>query len=82
MGHPVVVTEDRPLPKLDVFPSPAPVDVFPSPIHTGRRQAVPAELSVQAGAALVSLREEQSKPLRVEAIEVAPIEVTSLNQVR
>jgi hypothetical protein len=63
------------LPKLDVFPTPAKVDLFPRPVKPsegeielmGKNSAKPEE-------ALAALKLKQSMPIRIAAIEIAPLQ--------
>jgi hypothetical protein len=76
-----VVDEAESLPKLDVFPTPAEVDMFPQPVkaNEGRRQL--AELkSKKVGEALTALQQEQSEPIRIAAIEIAPLQTDGNSQ--
>lgn len=77
MGRPVLVaygsSGSKPLPKLDVFPSPAPVSVFPTPVRAEDRRAIPAELDAKAAEALQSLKQQQNEPVQVTAIRIPPV---------
>jgi hypothetical protein len=69
--------EKAALPKLDVFPSPAPVDVFPRPVGGSGGEdklAAAAMKSEKVGAALMDLQKAQDEPVRVAAIQIAPLE--------
>lgn len=62
------------LPKREMFPSPAPVDAFPAPIGVEEAQTAARELrSAKAIEALLDLRREQAEPVRVAAIQIAPL---------
>jgi hypothetical protein len=63
------------LPKLDVFPTPAEVDMFPKVVQAngGDRQLV-ALTSKKVADALAALQHEQNEPIRIAAIEIAPLQ--------
>lgn len=66
--------EETRLPKLDVFPSPAPTDVFPTPVANNEgRDAAAALSSPKAAEALLELQKEQEGPIQVAAIVIAPL---------
>ena len=73
-GKQVVQAEEAALPKLDVFPSPAPVDVFPGPVADERQDAAAELSSPKAAEALLALQKEQKEPIQVAAIQIAPLE--------
>lgn len=62
------------LPKRDVFPSPAPVNASLAAVGASDAQAAVRELrSVEAVEALLDLRREQAEPVRVAALQIAPL---------
>ena len=64
--------EEVSLPKLETFPS---------PVVTEEDQATVVALrSPDAAKAMVSLQQEQKEPIRIAAIEIAPLQVTDLEQ--
>lgn len=71
----IVASVDKPLPKLDVFPSPAPEDIFPRPVKASEGEHQLAELrSKKVGEALAILRQEQNEPIQIAAIKIAPLQ--------
>ena len=68
----VALDEEARLPKLDVFPSPAPADVFPTPVVEGQ-EAAAVSISPKAAEALLALQKEQAGPIQVAAIVIAPL---------
>ncbi len=76
MGHPTLVArETTPLPKLDVFPTPAEVDMFPRPVKaTAEESQLAALRSEKVVEAIAALHQEQSEPIRIAAIEIAPLQ--------
>lgn len=71
----VVANVDKPLPKLDVFPSPAPEDMFPRPVKTNEGEQQLAVLrSKKVGEALAALHQEQNDPIQIAAIEIVPLQ--------
>lgn len=70
-----VVRVDKTLPKLNVFPSPAPVDMFPRPVKANEGEGQLAELrSKKVAEALAALHQEQDEPIQIAAIEIAPLQ--------
>lgn len=70
-----VARVDKTLPKLDIFPSPAPVDMFPRPVKASEGEHQLAELrSKKVAEALVALHQEQNEPIQIAAIEITPIQ--------
>ena len=71
----IVARVDKTLPKLDVFPSPAPVDMFPRPVTADEGERQLTELrSKKVVEALAALHQEQNEPLQIAAIEIAPLQ--------
>lgn len=71
----MVARVDKSLPKLDVFPSPVPVVMFPLPAkgNEGGRQLEELR-SQKACEALLSLRQEQNQPIHIAEIKITPLE--------
>lgn len=60
--------------KRDVLPSPGPVGEFPAPVGVDDARTAARELSsAKAARALLDLRTEQAKPVRVAEIQIAPL---------
>jgi hypothetical protein len=65
-----------PMPKLEMFPVPAAVDMFPRPVKASERESQLAALrSEKVAEAWVKLQQEQNEPIRIAAIEIAPIQL-------
>jgi len=66
------VEDEAALPKLDVFPS---------PVVTEEDRATAAALRLtEAAEAMASLQKEQREPIRIAAIEIAPLQVADLER--
>lgn len=64
------------LPKLEVFPAPAAVDMFPQPVKRNEADRQLAALrSKKVVAALVALHQEQNEPIQIAAIKIVPIQI-------
>jgi len=64
-----------PLPKLETFPAPAPVTIFPQPVAPNEGGPQLAALRSQKVAeALAKLQQEQNEPIRIAAIQIAPLQ--------
>lgn len=64
------------LPKLEMFPAPATVDMFPRPIEVSERERQLAALrSEKVDEALVALQQEQNEPIRIAAIQISLIQM-------
>jgi len=71
-GKQAVQAEEAALPKLDVFPS---------PVVTEEDRATAAALRLtEAAEAMASLQKEQREPIRIAAIEIAPLQVADLER--
>jgi hypothetical protein len=71
----IVARVNKALPKLEVFPSPAPEDIFPQPVKANEEERQLSEVtSKKVGEALAALRQEQSEPLQIAAIKIAPLQ--------
>lgn len=70
----MVTRVDNTLPKLNVFPSPATEDMFPRPVKASEKERQLTESRTKEVAeALATLQQEQNQPLRIAAIEIAPL---------
>lgn len=69
-----VANEAESLPKLDVFPTPGEVDMFPRPVKANEGDRQLAMRSKKVVEALAALQQEQSEPIRIAAIEIAPLQ--------